>query len=157
MSPAARLAEALGSEAMTLPARRADVDAAPYSAVLGEGKRPVCHPNAPLELQVATVPHRGASQDARAVRRIPVCEPCTLPALEKCRPEAPARTRTRCEPNTLFYVRLARFACSGQSDAPMAGHDRGRVHARVALALITRNTTISCMHATYIAPVCPSS
>jgi hypothetical protein len=68
VAPAAKLAEPLGGEALALPARRADVDATVYSAVLGAGKRPTCHPNAPLEFQDATVPHRGASQDARAVR-----------------------------------------------------------------------------------------
>lgn len=66
VAPEARLAEALGSEAMLLPQRRTDVDAAPFSTVLTQ--RPLCHPNAPLEFQQHTMPARNAHPDDRAVR-----------------------------------------------------------------------------------------
>lgn len=40
LAPEAKLSEALGSEAMLLPQRRSDVDAAPFSAVLTAQARP---------------------------------------------------------------------------------------------------------------------
>ena len=66
LAPEAKLSEALGSEAMLLPQRRTDVDAAPFSAVLTA--QMMCHPNAPLEFQQHPMPGRNAHPDDRAVR-----------------------------------------------------------------------------------------
>ena len=68
MAPEAKLPEPLGNEALLLPQRRADVDMTPVSAVLSQ--RMICHPNAPLEFQQNTIPHRGAHKDTREVREL---------------------------------------------------------------------------------------
>ena len=64
-APEAMLAEPLGNEALLLPDRRVDVDFSAVSAVLSQ--RMLCHPNAPLEFQQNTIPHRGARKDTREV------------------------------------------------------------------------------------------
>ena len=66
LAPETKLPEPLGNEAMLLPQRRVDVDLAAVSSVLSQ--RMLCHPNAPLEFQQNTIPHRGAAKDTREVR-----------------------------------------------------------------------------------------
>ena len=65
IAPEALLAEPLGNEALLLPERRVDVDFSAVSSVLSQ--RMLCHPNAPLEFQQNTIPHRGAHKDTREV------------------------------------------------------------------------------------------
>lgn len=64
-APEALLAEPLGNEALLLPERRVDVDLSAVSSVLSQ--RMLCHPNAPLEFQQNTIPHRGAHKETREV------------------------------------------------------------------------------------------
>ena len=66
LAPETKLPEPLGNEALLLPQRRVDVDLAAVSSVLSQ--RMLCHPNAPLEFQQNTIPHRGAAKDTREVR-----------------------------------------------------------------------------------------
>jgi hypothetical protein len=65
LAPETQLPEPLGNEAMLLPQRRVDIDLAAVSSVLSQ--RMLCHPNAPLEFQQNTIPHRGAAKDTREV------------------------------------------------------------------------------------------
>ena len=81
MAPEAKLPEPLGNEALLLPQRRTDVDMAAVSAVLSQ--RMLCHPNAPLEFQQNTIPHRGAHKDTREVNG-------SLIAMKRWRPSWPA-------------------------------------------------------------------
>lgn len=62
---AAVLASSLGNKDMTLPTRRLDVDFAAFSVV--ESEPLMCYPNAPLDFEQITIPHRGASLSIREV------------------------------------------------------------------------------------------
>lgn len=63
------LATELGSADMALPNRRQDVDISQYSLVRSQPL--LCYPNAPLDFELVTIPHRGASHQERAVRNSP--------------------------------------------------------------------------------------
>ena len=73
------LANALGSADMELPKRREDVDLQPFSTVLSQPL--LCSPNAPLDFEIVTVPHRGASRQERVVRLLSLLH-LTLAKLE---------------------------------------------------------------------------
>lgn len=67
---ASKLTADLGSKDMTLPTRRLDIDLVPFSVVLSEPL--LCYPNAPLDFEQITMPHRGATSSRREVSIIQI-------------------------------------------------------------------------------------
>ena len=59
------LANELGSSDMVLPSRRVDVNMTTFSTVLSQPL--LCYPNAPVDFELVTIPHRGASKQTREV------------------------------------------------------------------------------------------
>ena len=99
LAPETKLPEPLGNEAMLLPQRRVDVDLAAVSSVLSQ--RMLCHPNAPLEFQQNTIPHRGAAKDTREVR--PPCPDS---------PPAPAAIMGPCKLQRSVQVDMGEVSCT---------------------------------------------
>lgn len=63
------LAHELGNADMEMPKRRQDVNLKPFSTVLSQPL--MCYPNAPVDFELITIPHRGASHQERAVSVAP--------------------------------------------------------------------------------------